>query len=112
MVYHAQRSYHEELLQAGVRIFMFHPPYILHSKHFSIDDDIAVVGSSNMDQRSFNLNMERSMIVNGTSFLEQLDDVNANYHENSRELLLDGWEHQSLRSQLLDGLFRLTSALQ
>ena len=38
MVYHAQRSYYEALLRAGVRIFMFKPPYILHSKHFTIDD--------------------------------------------------------------------------
>ncbi|MCD7100937.1 cardiolipin synthase [Pseudoclavibacter sp. 13-3] len=112
MVYHAQRSYYEALLRAGVRIFMFKPPYILHSKHFTIDDSIAVVGSSNMDQRSFSLNMEVSMVVNGAGFVRQLDRVNAYYHENSRELTLEEWKKQPLRSQLLDGLFRLTSALQ
>ena len=112
MVYHAQRSYYEALLRAGVRIFMFKPPYILHSKHFTIDDSIAVVGSSNMDQRSFNLNMEVSMVVRGAGFVRQLDEVNAYYHDNSRELTLEEWQKQPLRSQLLDGLFRLTSALQ
>ena len=112
MVYHAQRSYYEALLRAGVRIFMFKPPYILHSKHFTIDDSIAVVGSSNMDQRSFNLNMEVSMVVRGEGFVRQLDEVNAYYHDNSRELTLEEWQKQPLRSQLLDGLFRLTSALQ
>lgn len=112
MVYHAQRSYYEELLRAGVRIYMFRPPFILHSKHFSVDDDVAVVGSSNMDQRSFNLNMEVSMIVYGESFVRDLDNVTEYYRENSRELTLEEWLRQPLRSQLLDGLARLTSALQ
>ena len=53
MVCHAQRSYYQALLQAGVRICLYPVPYILHSKHFSIDDDAAVLGSSNMDMRSF-----------------------------------------------------------
>lgn len=112
VVYHAQRSYYEELLKAGVRIFMFRPPYILHSKHFTIDDDVAVVGSSNMDQRSFNLNMEVSLVVHGESFVRDLDEVTDYYRENSRELTAEEWSKQPLRSQLLDGLARLTSALQ
>ena len=112
MVYHAQRSYYDELLEAGVRIFMYKPPYILHSKHFTIDDSVAVVGSSNMDQRSFNLNMEVSMVVHGESFVRELDEVNAHYHANSRELTPEEWAQQPLRSRLLDGLARLTSALQ
>ncbi|MBO1903117.1 cardiolipin synthase [Leucobacter weissii] len=112
VVYHAQRSYYEELLTAGVRIFMYRPPYILHSKHFTIDDRVAVVGSSNMDQRSFSLNMEVSMVVHGESFVSDLDRVVEHYHANSRELTHDEWRKQPLRSQLLDGLARLTSALQ
>ncbi|MFV0432679.1 MAG: cardiolipin synthase [Leucobacter sp.] len=112
LVYHAQRSYYEELLRAGVRIWMFRPPYILHSKHFTIDDEVAVVGSSNMDQRSFGLNMEISMVVYGASFVRDLDEVNDYYRANSRELTLEEWLQQPLRSKLLDGLARLTSALQ
>lgn len=112
VVYHAQRSYYEELLAAGVRIWMFRPPYILHSKHFTIDDSVAVVGSSNMDRRSFGLNMEISMVVSGASFVRELDEVNDYYRANSRELTAAEWAKQPLRSQLLDGLARLTSALQ
>lgn len=112
VVYHAQRSYYEELLRAGVRIWMYRPPIILHSKHFAIDDAVAVVGSSNMDQRSFGLNMEISMVVHGKSFVRDLDAVSDEYRANSRELTLDEWMQQPLRSQLLDGLARLTSALQ
>ena len=112
VVYHAQRSYYEELLRAGVRIWMFKAPYILHSKHFTVDEAVAVVGSSNMDQRSFGLNMEISMVVHGESFVEDLDEVNDYYRANARELTLEEWLKQPLRSQLLDNLARLTSALQ
>ncbi len=65
MVYHAQCSYYQALLEAGVRIFLYPAPTILHSKHFSIDDDVAVIGSSNMDMRSFTLNYEISVMVTG-----------------------------------------------
>lgn len=112
VVYHAQRSYYEELLRAGVRIHMFRPPYILHSKHFTVDDAVSVVGSSNMDQRSFNLNMEVSMVVHGSDFVRELDEVNDYYRENSREMTMEEWSRQPLRWQLMDGLARLTSALQ
>ena len=66
LVYHAQRSYYDALLEAGVKIFLYPAPFILHSKHFSIDDNIAVIGSSNMDIRSFSLNMEVSLLVLGS----------------------------------------------
>lgn len=112
LVFHAQRSYYEEILRAGVRIFMYKPPYILHSKHFTIDNTIAVIGSSNMDQRSFSLNMEVSMMVHGESFVRDLDEVTNYYRENSRELTLEEWLKQPMRSTLLDNLARLTSALQ
>ena len=112
LVYHAQRSYYEEILRAGVRIFMYKPPFILHSKHFTIDDEIGVIGSSNMDQRSFSLNMEVSMMVHGASFVRDLDEITEFYRQNSRELTLDEWLKQPLRSTLLDNLARLTSALQ
>ena len=41
MVFHAQRSYYEQLLRAGVKIYLYRAPTILHAKHLSIDDDVA-----------------------------------------------------------------------
>ncbi|WP_173923500.1 cardiolipin synthase [Agromyces sp. Marseille-P2726] len=112
LVYHAQRSYYEALLRAGVRIWLYQAPYILHSKHFTIDDDVAVIGSSNMDIRSFELNMEVSLLVRGASFVREMRAVEAGYRRNSRELTLDEWMRQPLRSTVLDNLARLTSSLQ
>jgi cardiolipin synthase len=112
LVYHAQRSYYEELLRAGVRIWMYPAPYILHAKHFTIDDEIAVIGSSNMDMRSFGLNMEVSLMVRGADFVDEMRQVEDHYRSVSRELTLDEWLTQPLRSTILDNIARLTSALQ
>jgi cardiolipin synthase len=112
LVYHAQRSYYEQLLRTGVKIWMYRAPYILHAKHFTIDDDVAVIGSSNMDMRSFLLNMEISLMVRGASFVQSMRAVEQRYRDNSKELTLDVWMDQPLRSTVLDNLARLTSALQ
>jgi cardiolipin synthase len=112
VVYHAQRSYYEVLLKAGVRIWMYRKPYILHTKCFTIDDEVAVIGSSNMDMRSFGLNMEVSLMVRGEEFVQEMQDVAEMYRSLSRELTLEEWQEQPLRSTVLDNLARLTSALQ
>jgi cardiolipin synthase len=78
----------------------------------SIDDEVAVIGSSNMDMRSFGLNLEISVLVRGAGFVQDLREVEAQYRAASRELTLDEWLQQPLRSTVLDNVARLTSALQ
>jgi len=111
LVYHAQRSYYSALLEAGVRIFLYPAPYILHAKHFSIDDDIAVIGSSNMDIRSFSLNMESSLLVRGSSFVQGMREVEQHYRDVGRELTLEEWNREPAKATFLDGVARLTSAV-
>lgn len=111
-VWHAQRSYYEPLLRAGVRIFLYPGPYILHAKHLSIDDDVAVIGSSNMDIRSFALNFEISLLVRGAAFVEQMRAVEQGYRDVGRELTLEEWQREPATATFLDGVARLTSALQ
>ncbi|GAA3777070.1 cardiolipin synthase [Microbacterium kribbense] len=112
VVFHAQRSYYEALLKAGVKIWMYRKPYILHSKSMTIDDEVAIIGSSNMDMRSFGLNLEISMLVRGAEFVGEMREVEEMYRSLSRELTLEEWQQQPLRSTVLDNIARLTSALQ
>ena len=112
MVFHAQRSYYESLLRAGVQIWLYTPPTVLHAKHFTIDDDVAVIGSSNMDMRSFSLNFEISVMMHGRNIVQQLREVEQSYRNKSRELSLDEWMGRPLRSKVLDNTARLTSAVQ
>jgi cardiolipin synthase len=57
----ASRSYYAELLAAGVKIFEFQSG-LLHSKTLTIDGDITLIGSANMDRRSFELNYENNIL--------------------------------------------------
>lgn len=112
MTWHAQRSYYEGLLRAGVRIWLYRAPTILHAKHFTIDDEVSVIGSSNMDMRSFSLNLEVSVMVRGHRFVDALREVQEAYKEHSFELTLDAWVDRPRRSKVLDNVARLTAALQ
>ena len=112
LVFHAQRSYYEELLRAGVRIWLYESPTVLHAKHFTIDDHVAIIGSSNMDMRSFSLNLEVSVMVRGESIIRELRAIEQSYRENSRELTLDEWVRRPAHMRVFDDLARVTAALQ
>jgi phosphatidylserine/phosphatidylglycerophosphate/cardiolipin synthase-like enzyme len=111
MVHHAQCSYYKALLKAGVRIYLYPAPFILHSKHFSVDDDVAVIGSSNMDIRSFNLDFEISVMCLSRSLTTAMREVEDLYRSLSRELTLDEWYRRPLGKRYIDNVMRLTSAL-
>ena len=112
VVFHAQRSYYETLLKAGVVIWLYRRPTILHAKHFTIDDDVAVVGSSNLDMRSFTLNLEVSMMVRGREFVGELRQLEEGYRRASRRLTLEEWQARPVWVSTLDNVARLTAALQ
>jgi cardiolipin synthase len=112
LVFHAQRSYYEALLRAGVKIWLYAGPTILHSKHLTIDDQISVIGSSNMDMRSFSLDLEISVMVRGAQFLKELRAIEDANRAMSRELTLEEWLARPLHLSALDNFARLTAAVQ
>jgi cardiolipin synthase len=112
MVAHAQRSYYEALLTAGVRIWLYPEQFVLHAKHFSVDDTVAVVGSSNMDMRSFALNYEVVMMMTGPEIVARLSQVQDTYRSLSTELTLDAWQARPRGARYVDNLMRLTATLQ
>lgn len=113
---HAQSSYYQALLEAGVRIYLYKAPYVLHSKYVLADPDspdaVGAVGSSNMDMRSFGLNYEVSLMITRGNIIAQLDDLTNEYLRNSTELTLDEWNNRSYTRRYVDNIMRLTSALQ
>ena len=70
----ASRSYHRTLLAAGMRIYEYRPQF-LHAKGLVVDDDTVVIGSANMDVRSFRLNFEVVCFVRGRKFAGELATV-------------------------------------
>lgn len=57
----ASRSYYAELLKAGVKIHEY-VGGLLHTKSLTLDGDITLIGSANMDRRSFDLNYENNIL--------------------------------------------------
>lgn len=116
MVQHAQSAYYEQLLKAGVHIWEFPAPYVLHTKFVLSDPGtpgaVGVVGSSNMDIRSFSLNYESSLFVASGSLLGSLERLGANYLAVSRELTLERWARRPWYRRYIDNVMKLTSALQ
>ncbi|PSS43014.1 cardiolipin synthase [Arthrobacter woluwensis] len=112
LVHHAQRSYYQALLEAGVRIYLYRAPAVLHAKHFTVDDEVAVLGSSNMDMRSFSLNFEVSLMMVGPEIVAALREVQEVYRAKSRELSPEEWQERSVLSKYVDNVCRLSAALQ
>ena len=112
LVYHAQRSYYEALLRAGVKIYLYRAPTVLHAKHFTIDEEVAIIGSSNMDIRSLSLHMELSVMVHGKEFVDAMRLVEDDYRSKSTQLSLEEWLVRPRKQKIRDNLSRLTSSLQ
>lgn len=112
LVHHAQQSYYLQLLRAGVKIYRYQEPYVLHTKCFTVDDDVAVFGSSNMDMRSFSLNLEVSVMLIGSRSVREIDRIQAEYKEKSTLLTLEDWQGRSRLKRYVDNVARLTSTLQ
>jgi cardiolipin synthase len=112
MVGHAQASYYRVLLEAGIEIYLYPKPAVLHAKFFTVDDEVAVIGSSNMDMRSFGLNYEISLMGTGGDLVEGLQTIVQRYKQVSRRLTQEEWRARPLRLRYIDNAMRLTSALQ
>jgi len=112
LAYRAQQSYYEELLRAGVKIYLYRRPALLHSKSMSIDDDIAVIGSSNLDMRSFQLDLEVTLVCPDRQVVADLRRVEDDYLRQSKQIDLHTWLERPLIARLSNSLARLTSALQ
>lgn len=101
----AARSYFDELIAAGVKVFEY-GPRMLHSKVLLCDHDLAVVGSANFDSRSFRLNFEFSMLFRDADFCARLEKLLQDEFDAARPARRDGgfW-----RSRLPEALARLAS---
>ncbi len=112
LVGHAQRSYYSELLKAGIKVFLYQSPVFLHSKHVTIDDGVAVIGSSNLDIRSFELDQEISLVMYDKKVVRQLRAIEQRYMEGSSQVNAYSWTRRPFYLRSLDNLARLTAALQ
>jgi cardiolipin synthase len=106
----AQSSYYDELLVSGVRIHRFRD-FLLHAKNVCIDDRLAILGSSNVDIRSFQLNEEISLLIYDRAGIEGLRQIQLGYLADSDMLSLDRWRERGRLRKLTENAARLVSPL-
>ncbi len=106
----AARSYYNDLLSAGIEIYRYQKGF-MHAKTMVADRKIAIVGTANMDFRSFDLNFEVNAIVYDTGIANELSAV---FYEDLKEALKispELWASRPLYKRLLEKAARLLSPL-
>lgn len=84
----ASRSYYLELLAAGVRIFEY-VGGLLHAKTLTLDGEVSLIGSANLDRRSFDLNFENNLLLLDRELTTALQQRQQQYLDASRRVTVD-----------------------
>ena len=110
LVNFAARSYYDDLLKAGVEIYQYTKGFV-HAKTLVADRKIAIVGTANMDFRSFDLNFEVNAIVYDVATANELRNVFFDDIKDAEMLDATAWANRSRFKQLLEKTARLVSPL-
>jgi len=95
----ASRSYYADLLQAGVKIHEY-VGGLLHTKSLTLDDDITLIGSANMDRRSFELNYENNILLQDAELTAAMRERQQSYIASANPVTLQEVEAWPLRHVL------------
>lgn len=106
----ASRSYYDDLLDAGVNVHLYREG-LLHSKTMTIDGQVAFLGTSNFDIRSFALNFEINLVLYDAEVTGRLCAEQKRYIEDSVPLVRDDWDQRPMRQKVFQNLARLLSPL-
>ncbi len=106
----AGRAHFEPLLDAGVAIFL-HQQGMLHAKTMTVDDSLALLGSSNMDIRSFYLNFELNVLMYGPEIVGELRFAQMRYISESLPLDPARWRDRPRVQRYCDSAAALLSPL-
>ena len=106
----AGRWYYDQLLDAGVHVHEY-TAGMLHSKTITVDDAFALLGSANLDIRSFYLNFEINVLLYGPEITAQLRFAQQQYLDQSESLDLETWRQRPLIRQYLESAAALFSPI-
>lgn len=101
---HAGRSYYDELLEAGVRIYEYQPTMI-HCKTVVVDGVWSVIGSANMDIRSKELNQENVIGILDETFAKQVEQTFLQDLRSAHEYKLDEWRRRGVRDRIKERIW-------
>ena len=111
LAFYAGRSYYDELLEAGVRIFEYDAG-VLHGKVMCVDRCVAMVGTANMDVRSFFLNFEINIVLYSTLQAARVEAlIVEDMTSKSQEVLRSTFQGRPYLMRLTENAARLLSPL-
>lgn len=109
-VYWATYSYVGELMEAGVKIYIYEEGF-LHAKTFAVDDQMVTVGTTNVDVRSLSLNFEVNTFIYDRDASVKMKEIFLKDMEKSRELTMEEYKNASLWIRFKESVSRLISPL-
>ncbi len=95
----ASRSYYEGLLEAGVQLWEF-VGGLLHSKTLTVDGSVTLIGSANMDRRSFDLNFENNILFYNPQLTHRVQQRQRTYIESANRVYLQDVSEWSMWRRL------------
>jgi len=104
------RSYYRELLEAGVKIHEY-VGGLLHTKSMVLDDDVTLIGSANMDRRSFELNYENNILFYDKALTAEMQARQAAYLASSNKVEIADVDAWTLRHRLWNNVVAMLSPL-
>lgn len=104
------QSYFEQLLESGVKIYLFEPGF-LHSKIILSDDLVCSIGTANLDIRSFEQNFEVNALIYDSEVTEKLRQRFMEYQQSSELLSLENFKKRGRLARMLENICRLLSPL-
>ncbi|QED50054.1 cardiolipin synthase [Cytobacillus dafuensis] len=108
IVFYASRSYFPEMLEAGVKIYEYEKGF-MHSKIIIVDEELASIGTSNMDMRSFHLNFEVNAFLYRTRSTQKLVHEYMNDLQNSKQIDLEHFKERHIGYRIIESTSRLFS---
>lgn len=103
-------SYYNDLLEIGVEVYKYQKGFV-HAKTIVFDELVATVGTSNLDQRSFDLNFEINAFVYDAELAKELKEAFLNDIKDSKKIELKEWNERSILIRFTEKLVRLISPI-
>lgn len=110
MARHAGESTFDSLISAGIEVHRF-TGGMLHTKLVQIDDQMTLIGTANVDMRSFYLNLEMTLCVYDSGFAAEANQLIDDYMTNSEILDPEAWQSRGSTLRWKENIFRLASPL-
>nr|BET44431.1 MAG: cardiolipin synthase [Candidatus Aschnera chinzeii] len=106
----ASKAFYTELLEAGVKIYHFHNG-LLHVKSITVDNELSLIGSVNLDTRSLCLNFEIAIVIDDKIFGNTLSLLQQSYISNSTLISLKEWNIRPIWNKIIERICYFFSPL-